>query len=183
MKKNGFKVAIWYVAFIAVVIVAIALLYGGSSSAEELKYSDIIAYFEDGKVQSYDIDYNKSTLTLVVEKEKETGKDEGKKPDKSDKNDYVKLEYKLADINTFLSDIEEHTDGIEEYDRIPAKSYPWWLGYLPYVIIAVVFMLLWWYMMSQATGGKGSKINSFGKAKTKAADKSKIFFQWFTIIK
>ena len=43
MKKNGFKVAIWYVAMIAVVIVAIALLYGNGGSAKELEYDDIIS--------------------------------------------------------------------------------------------------------------------------------------------
>jgi len=169
MKKNGFRVAIWYVVMIAVVIVAIAFLYGNGASAEELKYSDIIAYFEDGKVERYDIDYNKKIVILTVE---------GEKPADSDKEaKKIEVKYKLADIETFLRDIDEYTEGIEEYDRIPAKVFPWWVSFVPYIIIAVVFIVLWWYMMSQATGGKGSKINSFGKARTKAADKSKVFFR------
>ncbi len=172
MKKNGFKVAIWYVALIAIVIVSIALLYGGGGAVEDLKYSDIIAYFEDGKVYSYDIDYDESLLTLVVDAS--DAEADAEKTDEDAKK--VKIEYELADIDTFLLDIDEYTDSIEEYDRIPAKVMPWWVGFLPYVIIAVVFMLLWWYMMSQATGGRGSKINSFGKAKTKAGDKSKVYF-------
>ncbi len=172
MKKNGFKVAIWYVALIAIVIVSIALLYGGGGAAEDLKYSDIIAYFEDGKVYSYDVDYDKSILTLVVDASE--ADENAEKTDEDAKK--VKIEYELADIDTFLLDIDEYTDSIEEYDRIPAKIMPWWVGFLPYVIIAVVFMLLWWYMMGQATGGRGSKINSFGKAKTKAGDKSKVYF-------
>jgi len=166
MKKNGFKIAIWYVAMIAIVIVAIALLYGDGAAKEELKYSDVIGYFKDGKVISYDVDYDDSTLLLVVNNAKE-GEEEKK----------VKVEYELADIRTFLEDIDEYTDGIKEYDRIPAKIMPWWVGFLPYIIIAVVFIFLWWFMMSQAAGGRGSKINSFGKAKTKAGDKSKVFFR------
>ncbi len=165
MKKNGFRVAIWYVAMIAIVIVAIALLYGDGNTGEELKYSDIIGYFEDGKVQRYDIDYDTSTVLLVVEKTSENG--EAKK---------TKIEYELADIDTFLSEIAPYTDKIDEYDRIPAKILPWWVGFLPYLIIAIIFIALWWFMMSSA-GGRGSKINNFGKARTKAADKSKVFFR------
>ena len=41
MKKNGLKVAVWYVALIAVVIVVISLLYGGGSKTE-LTYGDIV---------------------------------------------------------------------------------------------------------------------------------------------
>ena len=166
MKKNGFKVAIWYVAMIAIVIVVISLIYGNGAPGEELKYSDIIAYFEDGKVQRYDIDYNESSVILEIDATKD-----------GEKEKIAKIEYKLADIDTFLADIDEYTDGIEEYDRIPAKVYPWWVSYLPYIIITVILLAVWWFMMSQATGGKGSKINSFGKAKTKAGDKSKVFFR------
>ena len=165
MKKNGFKVAIWYVAMIAIVIVAIALLYGDGNTGEELKYSDIIGYFEDGKVLSYDINYDTSTVLLEVEKTAENG--EAKK---------AKVEYKLADIKTFLEEISPYTAEIEEYDRIPAKALPWWVGFVPYLIIAIIFIALWWFMMSSA-GGRGSKINNFGKARTKAADKSKVFFR------
>ena len=165
MKKNGFKVAIWYVAMIAIVIVAIALLYGDGNTGEELKYSDIIGYFEDGKVLSYDINYDTSTVLLEVEKTAENG--EAKK---------AKVEYKLADIKTFLEEISPYTAEIEEYDRIPAKVLPWWVGFIPYLIIAIIFIALWWFMMSSA-GGRGSKINNFGKARTKAADKSKVFFR------
>ncbi|MBR6676411.1 MAG: ATP-dependent zinc metalloprotease FtsH [Clostridia bacterium] len=166
MKKNGFKVAIWYVAMIAIVIVAIALLYGDGAKGKEIKYSDIIGYFEDGKVQSYDVNYDDSTVALEI---LEAGKDGKEKT--------VKLEYKLADIRVFLEDVSEYNDSIKEYDRIPAKVMPWWVGFLPYLIIAAVFIFLWWFMMSQAAGGRGSKINSFGKAKTKAADKSRVFFR------
>ena len=163
MKKNGFRVAIWYVAMIAIVIVSIALLYGGTGGREALKYSDVIQLFEDEKVVQYDIDYNKSTVTLVV------------KDEKDGKEQKAKLTYKLADINVFLSEIDEYADKIEDYDRIPRKTYPAWLGFLPYIIIIVVVFVMWWFMMSQTTG-RGSKINSFGKAKTKPGDKSKVYF-------
>ncbi|MBE6714150.1 MAG: ATP-dependent zinc metalloprotease FtsH [Ruminococcaceae bacterium] len=164
MKKNGFRVAIWYIALIAIVIVAIAMLYGNAGANEKLQYSDIINYFKEGRVESYDVSYDDSTVSLKIT------------DGEGDKKTVSKVKYELADIETFLADIDEYNDNIKEYDRIPAKVLPWWVGFLPYVIIAVIFILLWWFMMSQAAGGKGSKINSFGKARTKTGDKSKVFF-------
>ena len=164
MKRNGFKVAIWYVVMIAMVILGIALLYGDGGRGEELIYSDIIDYFKEEKVERYDIDYSKNTVTLVVDATKD-GKEK-----------QAKIVYKVPDIKTFLEDIKPYSANIEKYDRIPAKTFPWWMSFLPYVIIMVVFFILWWYVMGQATGGRGSKINNFGKAKTKAADKSKVYF-------
>ena len=75
MKKNGFKVAIWYVAMIAIVIVAIALLYGDGAKGKEIKYSDIIGYFKDGKVQSYDVNYDDSTVSLEILEADKDGKE------------------------------------------------------------------------------------------------------------
>ena len=60
---------------------------------------------------------------------------------------------------------------------MPASVIPWWVSFLPYVIIVIVFAVLWWFMMSQAAGGKGSKLNNFGKARVKSGDKSKVYFR------
>ncbi len=75
--------------------------------------------------------------------------------------------------------IDEQYDAgiITEYDLKPATIVPWWVSFLPYLIIAIVFIVLWWYMMSQATGGKGSKIGNFGKAKMRTGDKVKVYFR------
>lgn len=167
MKKNGFKIAVWYVALIAVVIVAISLLFNSGSSKKDIKYSDVINYFKEESVESYTVNYNKGLVEMTVK----TTTDEGKEVRE-------KFNYKLADIKTFLEDIKPYDDNIKEYDRIPASVIPWWVSFLPYIIIAVVFMILWWYMMSQASGGKGSKINSFGKAKIRpGSDKNRVYFR------
>ncbi len=167
MKKNGFKIAVWYVTLIAVVIVAISLLFNTGSTKKELKYSDIINYFKEESVESYTVNYNKGIVEMTVS----TATDDGNTVKE-------KLEYRLADIRTFLEDIKPYTEYIDEYDRVPASVIPWWVSFLPYIIIAVVFIVLWWYMMSQATGGKGSKINSFGKARIRpGSDKNRVYFR------
>ena len=163
MKKNGFKIAIWYVVLIAVVILVISLLWGNSGTKKELKYSDVIAYFKDERVLEYTVDYDDLALEMTVKAENGTDKQ--------------KIEYKLADIEAFLEDIKPYAADIETYDRVPASVIPWWVSFLPYVIIVIVFAVLWWFMMSQAAGGKGSKLNNFGKARVKSGDKSKVYFR------
>ena len=164
MKKNGFRIAIWYVALIAVVIVIISLLWGGSGTKKDLKYSDIIAYFKDERVSEYTVDYDDGVVEMTVQPEKDTDKAQ-------------KISYKLADIDSFLEDIKPYAENIKTYDRVPARVIPWWVNFLPYVIITIVIVVIWWFMMNQAAGGKGSKINNFGKARVKNGDKSKVFFR------
>ena len=169
MKKNGLKVAVWYVALIAVVIVVIALLYGGGDKAD-LTYGDIVDYFEDEQVEQFSIDYNNATLKMIIRAQGD-----------GDKQSVVK--YRLADVNVFLLDMKDLIDEqyeagiITKYDLQPATIVPWWVSFLPYLIIAIIFIVLWWYMMSQATGGKGSKIGNFGKAKMRTGDKVKVYFR------
>ena len=169
MKKNGLKVAIWYVALIAVVIVVIALLYGDGDQAD-LTYGDIVNYFKNEQVEEFTIDYNTSTLQLTVR-----AQEDGERQSV--------LNYRLADVDVFLMDMKDLIDEqyeagiIKEYDLQPATIVPWWVSFLPSLIIAIVFIVLWWYMMSQATGGKGSKIGNFGKAKMRTGDKVKVYFR------
>ena len=74
MKKNGFRIAIWYVALIAVVIVVISLLWGGSGTKKDLKYSDVIAYFKDERVSEYTVDYDDGVVEMTVQPENDTDK-------------------------------------------------------------------------------------------------------------
>ena len=168
MKRNVLRTAIWYVIIIAVVIVAIALLFGNDGSTRaNLTYGTITNYFKNEQVREFIVDYNNSTLQMKVAVE------EGEQV----------LKYRLADIDVFLADLrdlidEQYAAGIiANYDLKPATMIPWWVGFLPYLIIAVVFFVLWWYMMNQATGGKGSKIGSFGRAKMRLGDKVKVYFR------
>lgn len=169
MKKNGIKVAVWYVALIAVVIIVISLLYGGGSKTD-LTYGDIVNYFKNEQVEQFSVDYDTATLKLIVRAQEDGGKQSV-------------LKYRLADVNVFLLDMKDLIDEqyeagiITEYDLKPATIVPWWVSFLPYLIIAIVFIVLWWYMMSQATGGKGSKIGNFGKAKMRTGDKVKVYFR------
>ena len=67
---------------------------------------------------------------------------------------------------------------IKEFDYPAPNEIPWWVSYLPFVLLFGVFIALWFFMMNQATG-RGSKINAFGRAKAKmgADEKKKVYFR------
>lgn len=170
--KKLFKQSILYIIIFAAVIAIVYALWF-RTTPEKKTYSEIIDYFTDQRVVKFDIDDNDITLELRA-----------KDADKKDKTVTETVSYTLRSLDVFYTDLhdkilEDHEAGIiVSYDLPAPTEIPAWVGYLPYVILIGVFIFLWWYMMSQATGGKGSKINSFGKAKAKqaASEKKKVYF-------
>ncbi len=168
MKKNNFKVIIFYSILILLVILISSSLFNLSAS-DDLTTSNIIALFEKDQVKSFTVSAS-GELNLVTTENK-------------------KIVFELQDIDHFREDIKPYVEAnkknedgsggnLEKYHYEPIASYPWWVSFLPYVLILVVFVGLWFYAMNQATGGKGSRMNSFGKAKAKLGsdEKKKVFF-------
>ncbi|MBQ4044519.1 MAG: AAA family ATPase, partial [Clostridia bacterium] len=93
--------------------------------------------------------------------------------------------YALRDINLLIMDMgdlirEQHAAGIiEDYDIPAPMTMPWWVSLLPYVIVIVLLIAMWMFVMNQTVGGKGSKMNSFGRSKARliSADKNKVLFR------
>jgi cell division protease FtsH len=161
--KNNLKVIIFYVVLIGVILIATAALLNNMQQ-DELAYSDIVDLFTSGKVKNFEID-EKNNITIITQ------------------NDQV-YSYKLRDLSIFYSDLNElilaqHENGvIASYNYASPVDIPWWVSLLPYVIIIVLFIVLWVYVMNQATG-KGGKMNSFGKAHAKMGsdEKKKVYFR------
>ena len=163
--KNNLKVIIFYVALIGVILAAIALLLGNMETSKTT-YGEILKLFEDKEVKTCTVDEDS-----VLRIETKGGK---------------VITYELRDIGIFYNDLHEQIseqvkDGtIESYDYEPLKSTPWWLSFLPYLIVIILFVVIWFYAMNQATGGKGGmKLNNFGKARAKLGsdEKDKILFK------
>ena len=168
MKKSNFKVIIFYSVLILLVILASTSLFN-MSAEDEMKYSEIIALFEKDQVKKFTVSADGDLAIQTV--------------------DNKKIQYELQWVDYFREDVDEfvkknkkNSDGkggnLEWYHYEPIPTTPWWLSFLPYLVIIVLFVALWFYAMNQATGGKGGRINSFGKAKAKlgADEKKKVFF-------
>ncbi len=172
MKKSGFKVAIWYLVIIALLIVVVA---GLSTRVDKTKYTygEIIEYFENEQVRELVGDYNKNKLVLKIEK-----------TDKDGKASEATIEYSIADMDAFRREMQDtinkqYKEGIiKKYDYLPYVALPVWVSFLP-TLILIIIVVVSFIMMSNAMGGKGSKIGSFGRAKTKVShdDKNKVYFR------
>ncbi|MBR3838022.1 MAG: ATP-dependent zinc metalloprotease FtsH [Clostridia bacterium] len=168
MKKSNFKVILFYAILILLVILVSSSLFN-LTGREEIKTSDIIAMFEKDQVKSFTVSPS-GELSIVT-------------------TDNKTVLFELQSIDDFREDVQEYVEknkkkedgsggNLEKFHYEPVTNYPWWVSLLPYVLILAVFIGLWFYAMNQATGGKGGRINSFGKAKAKlgADEKKKVFF-------
>jgi cell division protease FtsH len=78
------------------------------------------------------------------------------------------------DVDQFNDDLgetirQQKADGIlTEYDYDEGWEAPWWLTFLPYLVLMVIFGVLWYTMMSKATGGAGG-VAKFSRARTRLA--------------
>ncbi len=170
--KNSLKIAIFYIVLIGILIVATASLWDNIPE-EKLVFSQVVEMFQHEQVRQFEVD-EENNLTMLVRVAT---------PDGTAGETYVT--YQLRDINLFLNELGElirtqHEAGIiEAYDYPPPYEIPWWVSLVPYAIVIVLLIVMWMFVMNQATGGKGSKINSVGRAKAKlvTADKAKVFFK------
>jgi len=163
--KSNLKIILFYLVLIGVIIFVVAQLFS-TTQADKLVYSDIVTYFEQEQVSSFVVDED-YLLTMKLK-------------------DQTQVSYQLKSLTIFRDDLgdlilEQKSAGIiESYDYEPETVYPWWVSMLPYLIIIVLFIALWFYVMNQAVGGKGGKMNSFGKARVKTAQpdqKNRVLFK------
>jgi len=168
MKKNNFKVIIFYLVLISLVILVSSSLLN-LSGTKEMTSSEIIRLFEEDKVKEFTVSPS-GELTVITTENK-------------------KIIFDLQSIHYFREDVQEYVDknlknedgtggNLEKYHYEPVVSSPWWINFLPYILIILVLVGLYFYAMNQTTGGKGGRINSFGKARAKMGsnEKKKVFF-------
>lgn len=162
MKKN-YKILIFYVVLIGVILVSTATLFG-TNPGEEIMYSDIDRLFYEQQVKEFEIDSD-NKLTIVT------------------KDDSV-LTFKLRSLGLFIDQFgdtvtEQFREGIiKEYNIAEPQEIAWWISLMPYAIIIIIFVVLWFFVINQVSG-KGGKIANFGKAKAKLGsdEKKKVFFK------
>ncbi len=162
--KSNYKILIFYVVLIGLILVSTATLFG-KQPGDEVIYSDIDKLFYEQQVKAFEIDKNNK---ITIQKQ----------------NDEI-VTFGLRDLDLFWRQFgdtidEQFEEGIiESYNISEPQVIPWWVGMLPYVILAVLFIVFWIFVMNQTAGGKGGKVGGFGKARAKLGsdEKKKVFFK------
>ena len=170
--KHGFKVALVYIVIIGILVIAAAYLYN-MTPQKELRYSDVVELFKAEKVSEFRVGED-NTLEMTVRDTLQDGTETA-----------VRYSYKLRSLELFIRDLGDVIDEQREagiitaYDYPAPVAFPWWASLIPYLVVIILLIVMWVFVMNQATGGKGSKINSVGRARAKlvTADKAKVYFR------
>ena len=138
MKKNHIKTILFYVVLFGLILTTASFLFQGHKT-EKLVLADVVDYFEADRVESFVID-NKYYITLKVIKVDESGnlltndKGEWQLEEKS---------YKLRSVAIFEEYCNEYVKtnaNLKTYDIQPEASYPWWISFLPSIIVIVLLV-------------------------------------------
>ena len=166
MNKN-LRVILFYVVMIVGMIAITSFLMGGGES-KPITYSDVVEYFEQEKVKSFEVD-NSNRLTMTLRGDKDANGNETE----------TQVVYELRSLDMFYRDLgdlyrEQSESGIiERYDFEPPTQIPVWVSFLPYILIVIFIVVIYFVSMNQAMGGKGGKINSFGRSRAHLINDSK----------
>ncbi len=178
MKKNTKSILILLFIIVAVII-GVSVLTNALTNEEKLTYGDVQWYLENDLVKSFVVDGNQ-VLHLQLYKlvknengELQTNSDGTPKIEYKDgkptyENYSIELSYSFQ-LERLFSLAEEkylsENSKLEELDCEAAAKTPWYQIYVPYIIVGVLFVALWFFVMRQAPGG--GKMNSFSKSKAK----------------
>ena len=137
-----------------------------NGTSTDLEYSEVLQLFKQEEVKSFVLEDDTLYLELY-----------------SEYNNTTSATCKLYSINIFYNDLGELIQAQQDSGILTEFNYeqgwqaPWWLSFLPYIIIMVIFFLLWYNMLKGAGGGAGGAMK-FGKARTRlgSEEKRKITF-------
>ena len=185
--KVNIKNILMLVAIVIVVIIGVTVASQYMDNDEELTYSDIVEMFEDDIVVSFVVDNNLSlklkTLTPELDEKGEYKKDpngdiifktnEKGEPIHTEYTYVLSWNFQIENLNELAKkNYEKEGSNLVEYDYTPPIQTPWYVAYLPYIIVAAIFIILLIFAMKQAPGGTG-KMNTFAKSKLRPAQDDK----------
>ncbi len=153
----------FYVLLIVIMMAVIFTMTGEKDTNKIKNYSDLVDLFTEEKVQSFRTEG--STIILEVRTGDAIAPTE-------------EMKYDLYSFGVFYEDFKDiiktqYESGVlEEYDYDEGFVAPWWASMIPYVLVMVGVMALWYVMMNKAGGGAGG-IVKFSKARTRLGSDEK----------
>lgn len=167
-KKPNRKPDIGFYIFIIIILVAtIYLLSAQNTTYNSIDYSQMRQQFVQENVSYFAIEDNTIYMTL-----------------REPYNGSTEVIHELYSVSIFYEDMgdlitQQWQDGILEYTYVPAWDAPWWVSILPYIVIMVIMIIVWYVMMNRASSGGANSAGRFGKARTHLAseDKRRVTFR------
>ena len=152
------------------IMIAVWLVMDTRTGSDKTQYSDIIAYFQEDKVEKFDLDLGKGTLLLTLRQEyRQDLNGDGMVDDK----DIIK--YSVPNTSLFVDAVEpivldhnaKNPDDKITFNYQPVGEVPWIVNLLPSLLIIVFFVIMWVMMRRSLSSIDGGKAMGFGKARIK----------------
>ena len=186
--KVNFKSILLLVLVIIAVIAAVSLFNQAYADKTDFTYGDLVQLFKEDKVISCVVD-GESVVTVksyevTTDKDGKLLKDDqGKFIFATDKDGrLIEKEY-IFELNYMfqvehIHDLASNSENIEYYNYLRAEDTPWYMTYLPFIILGILFVVLWVFVMKSAGTSAGGKMGSFSKSRAKVtiADKDSVKF-------
>ncbi len=147
----------FYILVLIVLLATIVIMFQPESTSN-LQFSQVVDLFESEQVEAFTL---QDDLLVMQLKDGRT------------------ITYEVYSFSLFYSQLQELIDEqyeagiISSYDYPPSYETPWWIMFVPYIVVALLFFGLWFFMMNRAAGGGGSGgAMKFGKANARIASES-----------
>ena len=135
-------------------LILMVVLYSQPANSDGLIYSEMVTLFQDEQVKSFVVDDGTVVMELRTPYEGKTT-----------------VTHDLYNFNVFYNDLggliwQQYQDGVlTSYDYPQGYEMPFWLSFVPYLLILVLFFVVWFVLMNRSSGG-GNSVMKFGKART-----------------
>ncbi len=138
-KKSGFRGVLWLI-ILALLAYSAFSLFNKTPEPKKITYGEMVHYFNTQQVKSFELEGSELTCLL---------------------QDDTKVIHKLLDLGMFYQDVmpmvlEQQKAGIitNDYDFKEGFTLPWWVSFLPYVIMIGLFIFFFVMTNRQMNGGK-----------------------------
>lgn len=138
-----------------------AIVYSSSrNKQEELPYSEILGYFQEEKVESFELDLSSGKLIYTLKGEEKQNR------------------YTVPNVSIFVDNIDElinayntaHPDTPVKYNYVKGVNSSMWASMIPSILmfgLLIVGAVFLFRNMNKAMDGEANRTLSFGKAKAK----------------
>ena len=173
--KVNYKSLILVLVMLAFLILGFTVFSNPGKDEEVFTYGDLQHLFKEDLVYYFEVD---GKSNIHVEALQIEGTDPNGDPiyKKKSNGDYDLKKYSLALshevqlewINNFIIE-DGNCNNLKDYNFLRPQSTPWYVLYLPYIIVALIFIVMLMFMFKRAGGAGGGKINSFSKSRARVS--------------
>ncbi len=161
--KRAFRNIGFYAAALVVLIGIYMLMGQQTPQIGKKSMGDLLRYLDDKQVAELSVEQ-----TAVYAKLKNGTEIAVEIPSES-----IFLMFATEEIKELIK-----TDATFKVDTPAPPETPWWLSFLPYLVMGVLLIGFWIFFFKQMQGGGGGKVMNFGKSRAKSLSdmKNKVTF-------